>query len=301
MGLIAFHYIIKPTSFQALVSVDLGGRGFLGASRIPALMGVVNTTPDSFFSGSRHSEVQDGIRRSIEMIEQGASIIDIGGESTRPGASMISVEEELSRVIPVIEGVLEARPEAFISIDTSKPEVARRAINSGCKMVNDVTGAIDHEMVGLVASTGSWVCVMHMKGLPRTMQDDPQYENVVEEVRDFLSFRVSVLIEAGVAPNKILVDPGIGFGKNIQHNLELLKTGRGLIPHEGVGILWGVSRKKMFADLLGRMSAEERLAGTLGVAAAGYFSKIDVLRVHDVEAHSDLLRSLHSVHYGGMS
>ncbi|MDP7388124.1 MAG: dihydropteroate synthase [Candidatus Thalassarchaeaceae archaeon] len=283
------------------MSVDLGGRGFLGASRIPALMGVVNTTPDSFFSGSRHSEVQDGIRRSVEMIEQGASIIDIGGESTRPGASMISVEEELSRVIPVIEGVLEARPEAFISIDTSKPEVARRAINSGCKMVNDVTGAIDHEMVGLVASTGSWVCVMHMKGLPQTMQDDPQYENVVEEVRDFLSFRVSVLIEAGVAPNKILVDPGIGFGKNIQHNLELLKTGRGLIPHEGVGILWGVSRKKMFADLLGRMSAEERLAGTLGVAAAGYFSKIDVLRVHDVEAHSDLLRSLHSVHYGGMS
>ncbi len=281
--------------------MDLGGRGFLGASRVPALMGVVNTTPDSFFIGSRHSEVQDGIRRSIEMIEQGASIIDIGGESTRPGASMISVEEELSRVIPVIEGVLEARPEAFISIDTSKPEVARRAINSGCKMVNDVTGAIDHEMVGLVASTGSWVCVMHMKGLPQTMQDDPQYENVVEEVRDFLSFRVSVLIEAGVAPNKILVDPGIGFGKNIQHNLELLKTGRGLIPHEGVGILWGVSRKKMFADLLGRMSAEERLAGTLGVAAAGYFSKIDVLRVHDVEAHSDLLRSLHSVHYGGMS
>ncbi len=279
----------------------MGGQGFLGASRIPALMGVVNTTPDSFFSGSRHSEVQDGIRRSVEMIEQGASIIDIGGESTRPGASMISVEEELSRVIPVIEGVLEARPEAFISIDTSKPEVARRAINSGCKMVNDVTGAIDHEMVGLVASTGSWVCVMHMKGLPQTMQDDPQYENVVEEVRDFLSFRVSVLIEAGVAPNKILVDPGIGFGKNIQHNLELLKTGRGLIPHEGVGILWGVSRKKMFADLLGRMSAEERLAGTLGVAAAGYFSKIDVLRVHDVEAHSDLLRSLHSVHYGGMS
>ena len=174
--------------------MDLGGRGFLGASRIPALMGVVNTTPDSFFIGSRHSEVQDGIRRSIEMIEQGASIIDIGGESTRPGASMISVEEELSRVIPVIEGVLEARPEAFISIDTSKPEVARRAINSGCKMVNDVTGAIDHEMVGLVASTGSWVCVMHMKGLPQTMQDDPQYENVVEEVRDFLSFRVSVLI-----------------------------------------------------------------------------------------------------------
>ena len=281
--------------------MDLGGRGFLGASRVPALMGVVNTTPDSFFIGSRHSEVQDGIRRSIEMIEQGASIIDIGGESTRPGASMISVEEELSRVIPVIEGVLEARPEAFISIDTSKPEVARRAINSGCKMVNDVTGAIDHEMVGLVASTGSWVCVMHMKGLPQTMQDDPQYENVVEEVRDFLSFRVSVLIEAGVAPNKILVDPGIGFGKNIQHNLELLKTGRRLIPHEGVGILWGVSRKKMFADLLGRMSAEERLAGTLGVAAAGYFSKIDVLRVHDVEAHSDLLRSLHSVHYGGMS
>ena len=283
------------------MGVDLGGRGFLGASRVPALMGVVNTTPDSFFSGSRHSEVQDGITRSIEMIEQGASIIDIGGESTRPGASMISVEEELSRVIPVIEGVLEVRPEAFISIDTSKPEVARRAINSGCKMVNDVTGAIDHEMVGLVASTGSWVCVMHMKGLPRTMQDDPQYDNVVEEVRDFLSFRVSVLIEAGVAPNKILVDPGIGFGKNIQHNLELLKTGRGLIPHEGVGILWGVSRKKMFADLLGRMSAEERLAGTLGVAAAGYFSKIDVLRVHDVEAHSDLLRSLHSVHYGGMS
>ena len=283
------------------MSVDLGGQGFLGGAHVPALMGVVNTTPDSFFSGSRHSGVQDGITRSIEMIEQGASIIDIGGESTRPGASMISVEEELSRVMPVIEGILEARPEAFISIDTSKPEVARRAINSGCKMVNDITGAIDNEMVDLVASTGVWVCVMHMKGVPRTMQDDPHYGDVVEEVRDFLSSRVSALIGAGVAPNKILIDPGIGFGKNIHHNLELLKTGRGLISDEGVGILWGVSRKKMFADLLGRMSAEKRLAGTLGVAAAGYFSEIDVLRVHDVEAHSDLLRSLHSVYRGGVN
>ena len=301
MGRIAFHYIIKPTSVPAPVSVDLGGKGFFGAAHVPALMGVVNTTPDSFFSESRHTEVQDGIRRSIEMIDQGASIIDIGGESTRPGATMIPVEEELSRVIPVIEGILKARPEAFISIDTSKPEVAKRAINYGCKMVNDVTGAVNHEMVDLVACSGAWVCVMHMKGVPGTMQDDPQYGDVVEEVKDFLSSRVSALIGAGVAPNKILVDPGIGFGKNIQHNLELLRTGRRLVPHEGVGILWGVSRKKMFADLLGRMSAEERLAGTLGVAAAGYFSRIDVLRVHDVEAHSDLLRSLHSVHYGGTS
>ena len=148
--------------------MDLGGQGFLGKAHVPALMGVVNTTPDSFFSGSRYSGAQDAITRSIEMIEQGASIIDIGGESTRPGASMISVEEELSRVMPVIEGILEARPEAFISIDTSKPEVARRAINSGCKMVNDITGATDNEMVDLVASTGVWVCVMHMKGVPRT-------------------------------------------------------------------------------------------------------------------------------------
>ena len=156
---------------------------------------------------------------------------------------MISVEEELLRVMPVIEGILEARPEAFISIDTSKPEVARRAINSGCKMVNDITGATDNEMVDLVASTGVWVCVMHMKGVPRTMQDDPQYGDVVEEVRDFLSSRVSALIGAGVAPNKIVVDPGIGFGKNIQHNLELLKPVEGLFPMKGLASC-GVSAER---------------------------------------------------------
>ena len=155
------------------------------------------------------------------MIEQGASIIDIGGESTRPGASMISIEEELSRVIPVIEGILEAGRRLSFQL-TPVNQMWLDAVNSGCKMVNDITGAIDREMVDLVASTGVWVCVMHMKGVPRTMQDDPQYGDVIEEVRDFLSSRVSALIGAGVAPNKILVDPESDSGKisNIIWNSE---------------------------------------------------------------------------------
>ena len=261
-------------------------------------MGVVNVTPDSFYSRSRVSGVEEGIIRSLEMIEQGASIIDIGGESTRPGSKPVSTDEEVSRVIPVIEGVLEAYPEAIISVDTSKPSVAKRAISSGCRMVNDVTGAIDHQMIDLVASTDSWICVMHMKGVPSDMQNDPKYGDVVSEVRSFLSTRVSLLLDAGVERNKILVDPGIGFGKTLAHNLELLKSGRDIIPEEGVGILWGVSRKRLFADLLGRNDVDERLPGTVGVAAAGSLAEIDVLRVHDVMAHSDLIRSLHSSIHG---
>ena len=233
------------------------------------------------------------------MIEEGASMIDIGGESTRPGAIPVSVKEELSRTMPVIEGILQHRPDAFISIDTSKPEVANEALKNGCSMINDVTGAENKDMIELVADAGAKICVMHMKGEPRTMQIDPGYDDVVSEVTRYLRERVGALLEAEIPPENILVDPGIGFGKRLEDNIALLKAGRRIIPMEGVGLLWGVSRKRMFLDLLGRKDSKDRLFGTLGVAASAVYSGVDVLRVHDVLEHADFLKTMTST-IGGL-
>jgi len=277
----------------------LGGGAFAGRSRSPALMGVVNVTPDSFHPGSRSYDSSHGVSRGISMIEEGASMIDIGGESTRPGAIPVSVKEELSRTMPVIEGILQHRPDAFISIDTSKPEVANEALKNGCSMINDVTGAENKDMIELVADAGAKICVMHMKGEPRTMQIDPGYDDVVSEVTRYLRERVGALLEAEIPPENILVDPGIGFGKRLEDNIALLKAGRRIIPMEGVGLLWGVSRKRMFLDLLGRKDSKDRLFGTLGVAASAVYSGVDVLRVHDVLEHADFLKTMTST-IGGL-
>lgn len=277
----------------------MGGGAFAGRFRSPALMGVVNMTPDSFHPGSRSYDSSHGVSRGISMIEEGASMIDIGGESTRPGAIPVSVKEELSRTMPVIEGILQHRPDAFISIDTSKPEVANEALKNGCSMINDVTGAENKDMIELVADAGAMICVMHMKGEPRTMQIDPGYDDVVSEVTRYLGERVGALLEAEIPPENILVDPGIGFGKRLEDNIALLKAGRKIIPTEGVGLLWGVSRKRMFLDLLGRKDSKDRLFGTLGVAASAVFSGVDVLRVHDVLEHADFLKTMTST-IGGL-
>ena len=274
--------------------MDLGGRAFAEGVRPPALMGVVNVTPDSFHAGSRSLNLPHAVSRGISMIDEGASIIDIGGESTRPGAIPVGVGDELSRTIPVIEGILHERPDAFISVDTSKPRVASEALRKGCRMINDVTGAENEEMIDLIADAGAQICVMHMKGEPRTMQVDPGYDDVVSEVGAYLSGRVNALVEAGISPRNILVDPGIGFGKRLEDNIALLKAGREVVPREDVRLLWGVSRKRMFLDLLGRKYSNDRLFGTLGVAASAVCSGVDVLRVHDVLEHADLLKAMTS-------
>jgi len=270
----------------------LEGGGFAERGISPALMGVVNVTPDSFHPNSRSVKSTHAVSRGISMIDDGASIIDIGGESTRPGAMPVGVKDELSRTIPVIEGILRERPDAFISIDTSKPGVAGEALKKGCRMINDVTGAENKEMIELISDSGAEVCVMHMKGEPRTMQVDPTYTDVVSEVGDYLGDRVNVLLDAGIPPEHITVDPGIGFGKRLDDNIALLKAGRKIVPREDVGLLWGVSRKRMFLDLLGRENSNDRLFGTLGVAASAVCSGVDVLRVHDVAEHADLLKAM---------
>ena len=272
----------------------MGGRAFAEGVRLPALMGVVNVTPDSFHPGSRSLDPSHAVSRVISMIDEGASIIDIGGESTRPGAMPVGVGDELSRTIPVIEGILHERPDAFMSVDTSKPRVASEALRKGCRMINDVTGAENEEMIDLIADAGAQICVMHMKGEPRTMQVDPGYDDVVSEVGAYLSGRVNALVEAGIPPRNILVDPGIGFGKRLEDNIALLKAGREVVPREDVRLLWGVSRKRMFLDLLGRKDSNDRLFGTLGVAASAVCSGVDVLRVHDVLEHADLLKAMTS-------
>ena len=278
--------------------MDLEGGAFAEGIHFPALMGVVNVTPDSFHPDSRSHDSSHAVSRGISMMDEGASIIDIGGESTRPGAIPVSEEDELTRIMPVIEGILHERPDAFISVDTSKPGVAGEALRKGCSMINDVTGGENEKMIDLIADTGAQICVMHMKGEPRTMQVDPGYEDVVSEVGSYLDDRVNALIEAGIPPENILVDPGIGFGKRLEDNIALLRAGREIVPAEGVGLLWGVSRKRMFLDLLGRKDSNDRLFGTLGVAASAAYSGVDVLRVHDVLEHADLLKAMASTTKG---
>ena len=251
------------------------------------LMGILNVTPDSFHAASRVN-LDSAVKRGLEMWSSGADWIDVGGESTRPGAESIDSSEELSRVIPVIKALREAKPTGLISIDTRRVDVARAALDAGANMVNDVSGLRNPEMGALVIERGCAVCIMHMQGEPGNMQQEPIYEDVVSEVYSYLTSTANQLVEKGHDPNLICLDPGIGFGKTLTHNLELLHSRGG----SKYSVLWGVSRKSMFAQLLDRKETEQRLPGTLGVAAHAMLEGVDMLRVHDVEAHSDLLTTL---------
>ena len=258
-------------------------------------MGVVNVTPDSFHQNSRSADESQAIAVASRMAVDGAEWIDVGGESTRPGAKSVTMEEELARVIPAIEGIRAELPEICISVDTRRAGVARRALESGADMVNDVSSMGDPGMIEVVAEFECPVCVMHMQGLPENMQNDPQYGDVVDEVRSYLSNTAGMLVEAGVKPSRIVADPGIGFGKTLDHNLSLLSSGREVVPDEQMSLMWGVSRKSMFRDLLGRESSEDRLAGTLGVAAASLRKGVDIIRVHDVTEHADAFAAMKAV------
>jgi len=255
----------------------------------PRLMGIVNVTPDSFHAASRSASVEAAVEMALQMWNDGADWIDVGGESTRPGAKPVSVIEEKSRVVPVIEALRQVNPDGLISIDTRRPEVATAALAAGANMVNDVSGLRNAEMFNLIIESKCPVCIMHMLGEPGNMQSGPNYNDVVREVSDSLLSTARRLIANGHPSELIILDPGIGFGKNMEHNLELLSNSQSFRGKEDFSLLWGVSRKSVFKDLLNRTSSDERLAGTLGVAAHAMTLGIDILRVHDINEHHDLL------------
>ena len=242
-------------------------------------MGVLNVTPDSFSNGGRHYAPADAIRRGLEIVEEGAAIVDVGGESTRPGADPVPAEEEWRRVAPVLQGLVR-KIDTPVSIDTRKPEIAEKAIESGAAVVNDITGLSDPGMIPLVAKYAAGAVIMHMRGDPKTMQDAPRYTDVVAEVRGFLADRAKAAIAAGVPREAIAVDPGIGFGKQVAHNLALLR-GLGDIAALGHPIVVGVSRKS-FIGLLGGGDPGERLPGSLAATTLAVAHGAHVVRAHDV-------------------
>lgn len=258
----------------------------------PRIMGVVNVTPDSFHPGSRSTDVAGAASMAADMFAEGAAWIDVGGESTRPGAAPVSTHEELARVIPAIERIRSELPNVCISVDTRRAEVARQSLEAGADMINDVSSLGDPDMVGVVLDYRCPICLMHMQGLPENMQENPLYEDVVAEVRGHLSEASGRLMDSGIDPSTIIVDPGIGFGKNLEHNLALLSAGTRVAPKDGMSLMWGVSRKSIFRDLLGRDSSDDRLPGTLGVAAMAPERGVDIIRVHDVAEHSDLFAAM---------
>jgi dihydropteroate synthase len=253
------------------------------------IMGVVNVTPDSFSDGGLFLDPDAAIRQGVELDAEGAAILDIGGESTRPGAAPVTAEEELRRVLPVIEGLIGAGTGAHISIDTSKATVAAAALEAGATIVNDVTALRgDAEMASVVAERGAAVCLMHMLGDPRTMQDDPRYDDVVGEVKAFLEARMGVAIAAGVPEERIILDPGIGFGKTVAHNLELLRRLDELVA-VGRPVLIGTSRKSFLGRITGR-DVDHRLAGTIATNVLAYTRGARIFRVHEVAPISDALK-----------
>jgi dihydropteroate synthase len=252
------------------------------------IMGIVNVTPDSFSDGGRWLDPAAAVAHGLELIEQGAAIVDVGGESTRPGAEPVSVAEELARVVPVIEGLVAAGAAATISIDTSKLEVARAALDAGATFVNDVTALRGAPgLAELVAQRGAECCLTHMQGEPRTMQDAPSYDDVVGEVTRFLAERVEFAQRAGIDRDHIVIDPGIGFGKTVEHNLELLAR-LDELSVIGVPIMIGTSRKSFLGHITGR-GEDERLAATVATNVLAMLSGATLFRVHDVAAVRDAL------------
>ena len=251
----------------------------------PLLMGIVNVTPDSFSDGGRHAAFPDALAHARRLLEEGADIIDIGGESTRPGAPPVALDDERRRVLPVIESLAAAR--VPISIDTQKPELMAEAVRAGASMVNDVNALCAPGALEAVAGTSAGVCLMHKKGDPRTMQQDPRYDDVVCEVRDFLAARVAAATRAGIARERLVVDPGFGFGKTLEHNLTLLRH-LDAIAALGVPVLAGLSRKSTLGRLTGR-PIEERVYAGVAAALIAVDKGAALVRVHDVAATRDAL------------
>jgi dihydropteroate synthase len=255
----------------------------------PQLMGILNVTPDSFSDGGRHNAPDMALQAALEMADNGASIIDIGGESTRPGAVLVDEDAEISRTVPVITQ-LRKRSSVTISIDTRKARVALAALEAGAGIVNDVSGfTFDSALAPLCAASDAPVCIMHSKGDPATMQNDPVYDNVVLDVYDFLDQQIATLVQAGVARHRIMVDPGIGFAKTQDHNLALLQN-LSLFHGLGCAILLGASRKRFIGTIGEEPRADARAPGSIAVALAALAQGVQVLRVHDVAETAQAVR-----------
>jgi len=259
---------------------------------VPLVMGILNVTPDSFSDGGRFYTVQNAVDRALEMEDAGAAILDIGGESTRPYSQSIDEDEELRRVVPVLEK-LSGRLSLPISIDTTKAAVASAAMALGAQIINDVSGLeADPEMLAVAVKTGAGVCAMHRQGTPQTMQDNPTYEQCVLEILEYLRRRDRELIEHGIAAERICLDPGVGFGKTHEHNLELIRSAS-VFHYLRRPILIGHSRKGFIAKLLGNKDVD-RTFGTIGVSLALASHRVQILRVHDVAAHVQALTLFHA-------
>ncbi|ASF15379.1 dihydropteroate synthase [Shewanella xiamenensis] len=255
----------------------------------PVVMGILNVTPDSFSDGGKFSSFELACQHADEMVAQGALIIDIGGESTRPGAADVTVEDELARVIPLVEYVAKHH-DVWISVDTSKPEVMRQAVNAGAHLINDVRALLEPGALETAAQLNVPICLMHMQGAPRTMQTAPEYQDLVADVSQFLTERIQACIEAGIPRERLLIDPGFGFGKTLEHNYELLAKLERFEQFE-LPILIGLSRKSMIGNLLARPTSE-RLAGSLAGAMIAAQKGAHIIRVHDVPETVDVLKVL---------
>jgi dihydropteroate synthase len=254
---------------------------------IPIVMGILNVTPDSFSDGGRFLARDDALRQAEEMLRGGASIIDVGGESTRPGAQQVSAAEEIERVLPIIEAI-HNMTDAPVSIDTSKAEVMRAAVGAGAAMINDVRALREAGALAAAADLGVAVCLMHMQGRPRIMQDEPHYDDVTLEIRNFLASRIESCVDAGIDRGRIVLDPGFGFGKGHQHNVELLVNLRQL-RELGQPVMVGLSRKSMLGEMTGRETGD-RMPASIAAAVIAVQEGADILRVHDVAATVDALK-----------
>ncbi|MBS1199428.1 MAG: dihydropteroate synthase [Proteobacteria bacterium] len=253
----------------------------------PVVMGVLNVTPDSFSDGGSFLDPEEAIRQARRMAGEGAAIIDVGGESTRPGAEPVEVSDELDRVLPVVRA-LTAELGVPVSVDTSKPEVMEAALAAGASMINDVLALQEPGAIGVMAGSQAAVCLMHMQGRPRSMQSDPRYDDVVRDVHQFLSERVRACETAGIDRSRIVVDPGFGFGKTLEHNLALLAA-LDDFARDGLPVLAGLSRKSLVGQLTGR-PAGQRLAGSVALAAIAASHGASIIRAHDVAATVDAVR-----------
>lgn len=260
------------------------------------VMGILNVTPDSFSDGGRFPETEDALRWAVSMTDAGADIIDVGGESTRPGSDETSLQEELDRVMPVIEGIT-SRIDIPVSIDTSKPEVMRSAVEAGASMINDVFALRREGAIDAAISAGVPVCLMHMQGTPRDMQATPNYNALPGDVINFLADRVEACVTAGLGRNLLVVDPGFGFGKTDQHNLEIL-AGLGQFADLGLPLLVGLSRKRTLGNLTGR-SADHRAAGGVAAAVIAVQNGANIIRTHDVADTVDALKLVSAVNQFG--
>ena len=250
------------------------------------IMGILNLTPDSFSDGGSYQQIDSAVISALAMLENGATIIDIGGESTRPGAPDVALEEELARVIPVIEAIRK-KSDCLISIDTSKAEVMRQAVNAGADIINDVRALQEPNALATTAELGVPVCLMHMQGQPRTMQSNPHYDDVINDIKQFFVERIAACEAAGISRDKIILDPGFGFGKTLAHNYHILKY-IDEFKMMGCEVLAGLSRKSMIGNLLGR-DVDQRLAGSVAGALIAAQKGAKIIRVHDVTETADAL------------